>query len=71
MIEVLGEALKNLRSADPDTAATIPGVARIIGMRNGLAHAYAEVDDGVVWEAATARVPALGVIVDGLLADAE
>lgn len=70
-LKVLGEALKNLRSADPDTAATIPDVARIIGMRNVLAHAYAVVDDGVVWEAETARVPALVVIVDGLLADVE
>jgi uncharacterized protein with HEPN domain len=70
-LEVLGEALKNLRSADPDTAATIPDVSRIIGMRNVLAHAYAVVDDRVVWEAATARVPALVIIVDGLLADAK
>lgn len=69
--EVLGEALKNLRSADPDTAVRIPDVARIIGMRNVLAHAYAVVDDGVVWEAATARVPALLVIVDGLLTEVE
>lgn len=68
-LEILGEALKNLRAADPETAATIPDVARIIGMRNVLAHAYAVVDDGVVWEAATARVPALVAIVDGLLAD--
>lgn len=70
-LEILGEALKNLRSADPDTAAAIPDLARIIGMRNVLAHAYAVVDDGVVWEAATARVPALMAIVEGLLADIE
>ena len=38
-LEVLGEALKSRLSADPNTAATIPDVARIIGMRNVLAHA--------------------------------
>jgi len=70
-LEILGEALKNLRSADPDTATVIPDLARIIGMRNVLAHAYAVVDDGVVWEAATGRVPALVVIVEGLLAEVE
>lgn len=70
-LEILGEALKNLRSADPDTATVIPDLARIIGMRNVLAHAYAVVDDGVVWEAATGRVPALLVIVEGLLAEVE
>lgn len=70
-LEILGEALKNLRSADPETAARIPDLPRIIGMRNVLAHAYAVVDDGVVWEAATARVPALALIVEGLLAEIE
>lgn len=68
-LEILGEALKNLRSADPDTAAAIPDLARIIGMRNVLAHSYAVVDDGVVWEAAVARVPALRAAVVGLLAE--
>ncbi len=70
-LEVLGEALKNLRSADPETAAAVPDLARIIGMRNVLAHAYAVVDDGVVWEAATGRVPALVRIVEGLLDQVE
>lgn len=70
-LEILGEALKNLRAADPGTAAAMPDLARIIGMRNVLAHAYAVVDDGVVWEAATGRVPALVEIVEGLLAEFE
>lgn len=70
-LEVLGEALKNLRSADSDMAAAIPDLAGIIGMRNVFAHAYAVVDDGVVWEAATARVPALLTIMEGFLADIE
>lgn len=43
-LDVLGEALKTLRSLDPETVATIPDVARIIGMRNVLAHAYAVVE---------------------------
>ena len=60
--------MKNLRSADPETATAIPDLVRIIGMRNVLAHAYAVVDDRVVWEAATGRVPALVVIVEELLA---
>ncbi len=52
-------------------AAAIPDLAGIIGMRNVFAHAYAVVDDGVVWEAATARVPALLTIMEGFLADIE
>lgn len=69
--EILGEALNRLRKADPDTAARIPNVNRIIGMRNILAHGYAIVDDGVVWEAATARVPEIMTVLEELLAEVE
>lgn len=68
-LEIVGEALKNLRNADPDTARQIPEIARIIGLRNILAHGYAVVDDSVVWSAASLRVPELVVVVDRLLAD--
>ncbi|MCY7413738.1 MAG: hypothetical protein LH471_11995 [Salinibacterium sp.] len=45
---IVGEALKNLRNADPDTARQIPEIARIISLRDILAHGYAVVDDSVV-----------------------
>ena len=67
-LEIIGEALKNLRSADPDTAAHIPDLSRIIGLRNILAHGYAVVDDAVVWSAASQRVPELIRVIDVLLA---
>lgn len=60
--------LKNLRNADPETAEQIPEIARIIGLRNILAHAYTVVDDAVVWGAASQRVPELLLVVDQLLA---
>ncbi|MGP6204625.1 HepT-like ribonuclease domain-containing protein [Microbacterium sp. F2] len=50
---MIGEALNNLRRAYGDTAALIPEVERIIGLRNVLAHGYAVVDDSVVWTAAS------------------
>lgn len=67
--EIVGEALNNLRKADPETAARIPDLPRIIGMRNILAHAYAVIDDAVVWDAATARIPALIDAIDRLLTE--
>ncbi len=66
-LEIVGEALNNLRRVDPETAARIPDVHRIIGLRNVLAHGYAAVDDRVVWAAASTRVPHLRDAVDELL----
>jgi uncharacterized protein with HEPN domain len=59
MIEVIGEALGNLRRAAPELAARIPDIHRIIGMRNVLIHGYAEVNHRTVWTAATVDVPML------------
>jgi hypothetical protein len=56
-----------LRKSDGETAALIPELARIVGLRNVLAHGYAVVDDSVVWAAASGRVPVLLGLVDELL----
>ncbi len=68
-LEIVGEALKKLRNADPETAQHIPDIARIIGLRNILAHGYAVIDDAVVWSAASQRVPELLAVVSKLLGD--
>jgi uncharacterized protein with HEPN domain len=68
-LEIVGEALKKLRNVDPDTAHQIPEIARIIGLRNILAHGYTVVDDTVVWGAASQRVPELLAVMDQLLSD--
>lgn len=46
---IVGEALGRLRQIDPATAARIPDLPRMVGLRNILAHAYAGVDDAVIW----------------------
>lgn len=48
-LEIIGEALYRLSKAGPETAQRIPDISRIVGLRNILAHAYAVVDDTVVW----------------------
>ncbi|WP_167140191.1 HepT-like ribonuclease domain-containing protein [Diaminobutyricimonas sp. TR449] len=68
-VEIIGEALKNLRNVDPTAAQQIPDLTRIVGLRNILAHGYAVVDDSVLWSAASQRVPELLAVVDRLLAD--
>lgn len=66
-VEIIGEALAQLRSADTETAASVPDSSRIIGMRHRLIHGYAEVDDDIVWDAANHDIPELADIVRTLL----
>lgn len=70
-LEILGEALKNLRSADPATANRVPDVHAIIATRNILVHAYAQVDQRRVWEILIDDLPVLIPALAGLLAEAD
>lgn len=47
--EIIGEAFSQLRSLDPEAAALVPDLPRIVGFRNILIHGYATVDDKLVW----------------------
>ena len=47
-LEVVGEALNRLSREDPELAAQIPDIARVIGFPNVLAHGYEIVDDEIV-----------------------
>ncbi len=42
---------------------------RIIAFRNVLIHGYATIDDAIVWEVATQRLPGLIELLTGLLDD--
>ena len=57
--EILGEACNQLAKLDPQQAEQIPNLRRIVDFRNVLAHAYAVVDDALVWGAATGSIPSL------------
>lgn len=69
-LEILGEALNRLRRDDPDTAARVHDLDRIIGMRNVLAHQYGDIDYEIVWRATTTGVPALIPVLDELVEEA-
>jgi uncharacterized protein with HEPN domain len=49
-LEIVGEALAQLRRKDPELAARIPDLARIVAFRNILTHGYGSVDQKIVWE---------------------
>jgi len=67
--EIIGESLNRLRRVDPETAERIDDLPRIVAFRNVLIHGYATIDDAIVWEVATDRLPGLvdllGTLLDG------
>jgi uncharacterized protein with HEPN domain len=65
--EIIGEALNQLSKAAPDLAARVPDLPRIVAFRNILIHGYASVDDALVWQVVTARLPGLTTVLRSLL----
>ena len=58
-LTIIGEALSQLAKFDPTTAARFSEYQRIISFRNVLIHAYAEIDDRIVWDVIGQKLPAL------------
>ncbi len=56
---ILGEALGRLRQHAPDMAAKVTGLNQAVALRNLLAHAYADIDDAIVWGVLTGSLPSL------------
>ena len=61
--EIIGEALGRLSRDNRAIAEKIPELPRIVDFRNVLIHAYASVDDELVWSVATEK---LGTLLDSL-----
>ena len=57
--EIIGEALNQLAKTAPTLAERIPDLRRMVDFRNVLAHAYAIVDDALVWQAVQHNLPVL------------
>ncbi|QDU65298.1 hypothetical protein Pla86_03630 [Planctomycetes bacterium Pla86] len=67
-LEIIGEALNQLRKHDDSISAEITDHRRIVAFRNILIHGYAEVDDRVVWGVVSTNLERLVAEVDALLA---
>jgi uncharacterized protein with HEPN domain len=66
-LEIIGEALNQLAKVDTTVATQIPELGRIVALRNILIHGYAEVDNHLVWQAITVKLPELENILGTLL----
>lgn len=47
---IIGEAISQLSQHHPDTADKLTHRARIVAFRNILIHAYASIDDRIIWD---------------------
>lgn len=66
--EIIGESLAQMRTADAETAASVPELARIVAFRNLLIHGYATFDDNIVWGVIEGSLPQLRDALRRLLA---
>ncbi|HEX9672701.1 MAG TPA: HepT-like ribonuclease domain-containing protein [Burkholderiales bacterium] len=67
-LEIVGEAVTRLAQLNPALAEKLTEYRRIIAFRNILIHAYATIDDRIVWGVIEGRLPQLRVEVRNLLA---
>jgi uncharacterized protein with HEPN domain len=67
--EIIGEALNQLSRSAPALAERVPDLPQLVGFRNVLIHGYAVVDDGLVWDAVTTKLPGLRRTLDALLSE--
>ena len=57
--EIIGEACTRLRDRFPEIFGKLLFGSQIIGFRNRLIHGYDNVDDSIVWDAVTQKLPGL------------
>jgi uncharacterized protein with HEPN domain len=69
--EIIGKALSQLARLDESIAARITDHRRIIAFRNILVHRYTDVDDRLVWDIVTTKLPLFRTEIDGLVRDSE
>ena len=66
-IEIIGEAAAHLTDATRQAMPELP-FRKMRGMRNIVAHDYANVDLKIVWEVATAHVPEISAVLEKFFA---
>lgn len=64
---IIGEALAQLARVDLARAEKISDYRNIIAFRNILIHAYAQVDDRIVWDIVESKLPVLFREVNALM----
>jgi uncharacterized protein with HEPN domain/predicted nucleotidyltransferase len=66
-LEIIGEALNQLLKLEPALETAITAARRIVDLRNLLIHAYATIDNEMIWKIVQENAPVLRAEVDKLL----
>ncbi len=66
---IIGEALNRAAALEPTLVRQVPEVRQIVGLRNRVIHGYDAVDDEIIWDVVTNKLPALRAKVEGLLGE--
>lgn len=66
--EIIGEAMSKLRDREPEVFTEIAEGHAIVGFRNRLIHGYDTVDNAIVWDVVSNKLPTLRADVERLLA---
>ena len=69
-LQIIGEAMLQIRSLDPATIAEISESERIIGFRHVLVHGYDAIDPEIVWYIVKDKLPVLRAQLEALLGQA-
>ncbi len=67
LLDIVGEALHNAHTVDPEGATAIPGLQEFMDVRSHIQDDYDSVDYAVVWRSAVQHIPPLRVALDDLL----
>lgn len=65
--EIIGEACTRMRDRFPAIFLQMTNGVQIIGFRNRLIHGYDNVDDAIVWDIVTQKLPLLSAEVETLI----
>lgn len=66
-LQIIGEAMLQLQTISPVTAAGFTEHERIIGFRHVLVHGYHQLDPDVVWSVIRDKLPILRTELEGML----
>ena len=70
-LQIIGEAMLQLRSLDRPTAERVGEHERIIGFRHVLVHGYDVLEPDIVWHIVKDKLPILRAQLEGLLGSSQ